>query len=119
MLNKNDIKDGEIYWTCLPSIESINYEDYTPVLPRQKKAKWQQNNCGIVLYLCFFNKDTGEIDEDSNSKSLVDFVGQSEITDEVFLTYAEAAHHYNDEVRILAKHFRNKSDELLKSIITV
>jgi len=117
-MHKDQIIDGEIYWTCLQSDETNNYGDEGPHIPYQAKAKRVNIRPGVInLYLCRFRSETGEIDEDSNARAYISFQGNSTETNKVFKTYEEAATYYNLSVTAYANELRADADRLMNTII--
>lgn len=67
-MKREEIIDGEVYWTCAPSIESGLFYNANPRPPYQAKAEWHERD---VLYLHRFNTESGEIDCDANATAIV------------------------------------------------
>ncbi len=69
MVTREDMVDGEVYWTYVGSLEDMNYNEFgDPGIARTRQVK-------LDLYAGrahSFNKETGEMDFDANATVLVD-----------------------------------------------
>jgi hypothetical protein len=91
-MTEEEIKDGDILWTIKGDMESEGYGDYDPRKPHQVKAFWQNNPGGRALKIFCFNKQTGEIDDDSNASNYVQ-------PSDVFKTKAETITAFAEAIR--------------------
>ena len=100
----SELKDGEIYWTCLPDMESEGHGDDYPKTPYRVQAKRQGKPRDDVVYLHCFDRETGEIDDDSNATAIAE-------NNAVFATKEEAQKYYVREtvvcVEMLLNHAKN------------
>lgn len=108
-MKQEDIESGEVYYICLPSIESEGYGDNTPRSPYRAKAEWVQNPGGLVLYMRRFDRETGEVDQDSNATAIA-------IPEQVFPDEESALVHYKELARAHAKGLQEEAAALLASI---
>lgn len=89
-----ELVEGRIYWSVAASIESLSYE----VLGKGKpQHPWQGKLriSGQSLRLHRFNRDTGQIDDDSNATA---FVGSIDRPESIFAMYDEAYEAYVDDM---------------------
>jgi hypothetical protein len=104
-----DVKDGQIFYCCLPSLESMDYDD-TPVPPRQMKAMWRNTYGHKILYLNSFDSETGKIDEDSSSAVIV------ENGKDIFLNLLVAQNEYK---RLVIRHVKKTMEDMMKLLSTL
>lgn len=74
MATLEEVKDNAIFWHIEHSEEELNclYPHRKPRFPSQGKVRLAKLRGGdTLIYIHSFNKETGEIDEDSNATSLV------------------------------------------------
>jgi len=71
MVNKEKLVEGAIFWCFLPDSESENYGRTKPQVTWQGKLRIEKHSCDTAYLLSRFNEETGEVDKDANSTSLL------------------------------------------------
>lgn len=94
-----ELDENLIYWTCLPSLETICHEIYEPTLPKKVKIQKYGDN----FYRWAQIKSNNEIDLDSNSSG----TGKSK---EFFLKFEDGVKDYINRV---ALEIARKTNELI------
>lgn len=111
MIELKDVVDNAVFYSSKPSMESENYIYGTtePLKPRRLKVKWQQNPGGMCIYAHSFDKETGEIDYDSNATAIVELKDLFYTKLDADLAYIES---YKEYIKILQRDLYIAMDNL-------
>lgn len=96
------------------STESQSYGDYTPQEPFQVKVRWDRDRLGDrpLLYVHGFDRDTGEIDYDTNATAFVSL-------DQIFANEVDASLAYNRQVQTEVQNLLASAADLIRGMIVI